>query len=104
MTSVNFNEFVPTNWDDLDLDTRYKWLEKYAINYIPSAYRDALERFIEALRHDLATSDGLWCVDHQPENEPDAFQLTHPSLRGKTKTPDWSGYTSLSGLIQLEDA
>jgi len=34
----------------------------------------------DAMYHDLATSAGLWCVDHKPENEPDAFQLTHQSI------------------------
>jgi hypothetical protein len=98
MTTRSYDAYVPTNWDDLDADTRYKWLEKHVFSgHVPSAYRDALRRFIEALRHDLATSEGLWCVDHQPETEPDAFQLTHQSLGGKTTKPDWSGYAHLFG-------
>lgn len=43
---------------------------------------EALLITFDAMRHDLETSQGLWCVDHQPVNEPDAFQLTHKSLQG----------------------
>lgn len=96
MTTPNYDAYVPTNWDDLDIDTRYKWLEKYVMDYIPSGYCHALQRFIEALRHDLVTSDGLWCIDHQPENEPDAFQLKHQSVHGITDKPDWSSYAWIS--------
>lgn len=33
-----------------------------------------------AMLHDLEVSAGLWCVDHKPSTEPDAFQLLHKSL------------------------
>ena len=33
-----------------------------------------------SMRHDLVTTAGLWAIDHRPLSEPDAFQVTHPSL------------------------
>jgi hypothetical protein len=41
-----------------------------------------------AMRHDLETTAGLWALDHQPANEPDAFQITHPSLGKPAAQPE----------------
>lgn len=38
-------------------------------------------QYIGALRHDLDTTEGLWAVDHEPLNEPDAFRIEHASLK-----------------------
>lgn len=46
---------------------------------------EALLITFDAMRHDLETSEGLWCIDHQPVNEPEAFRLTHKSLRPEDK-------------------
>lgn len=40
-----------------------------------------LELENRALRHALDTIEGLWAVDHQPANEPDAFRLEFFELR-----------------------
>ena len=97
MDISKYAPYVPSNWDDLDFETRYAWIKAFGLSSVTNAYQDAILRLIDAMRHDLETSAGLYCVDHQPENEPDAFQLQHKSLNGVTKEPDWSGYRWIFG-------
>lgn len=78
-----YGPYLPKDWDDLCVDAKCKWIKTYLNLKIPSPYADRIMEVFEAMRHDLETSEGLWCVDHQPENEPDAFQLSHQSIHGK---------------------
>jgi len=48
--------------------------------YTPDPELADLIADFEAMHHDLASSAGLWCVDHELSKEPDSFQLQHKSI------------------------
>lgn len=59
-----------------------KWFFALARRTSPTIARLAEQN--HAMRHDLETTAGLWAVDHQPVNEPEAFRIEHPSLAVKS--------------------